>query len=319
MAEPIAGREAQQERGAARFSFELYPPRSAEAATALQTSLDHLIGAGPDFVSVTYGANGSSHELSLGLLEQLIRRGATPMAHLTCVGSSYSAAAAVIREFLDAGVTRFLALRGDPPAGAEEGDQFLDDLRSAAELVQLIQRVHAERVPFVQTPVRGFPGTCRLTDREKVTIAVAAFPNGHPRSRSITQDLDALLAKQAAGASLAISQLFFEADDFLGFVDRARAAGVTMRILPGMMPVLSAARLRRIVELTGATLPAGLLRDLESADDPAAVGIAHASALARRLLDGGAPGLHLYTFNRHEAPLAVLGSVGLLDPVRTSA
>ena len=152
-----------------------------------------------------------------------------------------------------------------------------------------------------------------------MTIAVAAFPNGHPRSRSIEQDLDTLLAKEAAGANLAISQLFFHADDFLGFVDRARAAGVTMRILPGIMPVLSAARLRRIVELTGETLPTALLHDLEGAEDPAAVGIAHATRLARELLDGGAPGLHLYTFNRHEAPLAVLGAVGLLDPARTPA
>jgi methylenetetrahydrofolate reductase (NADPH) len=302
------------------FSFELYPPRNDVAAEALQRSLAQLVAVGPEFVSVTYGASGSSRGVSLDVLRHLLHNTEVqPMAHLTCVGSSYAEASQLIREFLDAGVTSFLALRGDPPTGAVEGEAFLGDLGSAGELVQLIHRVQAERVPFVQVPVPGFPGARRLASGDKVTIAVAAFPNGHPRSRSIEQDLDTLLAKEAAGANLAISQLFFEADQYLTFVDRARAAGVTMRILPGIMPVLSAARLHRIVELSGEALPVQLLRDLESADDPAAVGIEQATHLASRLLDGGASGLHLYTFNRHEAPLAVLGAVGLLDSARTPA
>ncbi len=309
-----------QDDGRPTFSFELYPPRNEAAAEALHRSLAHLVAAGPEFISVTYGANGSSRGVSLDVLRHLLHSTAVqPMAHLTCVGSSYAEASQLIREFLDAGVTSFLALRGDPPAGAREGDAFLGDLGSAGELVQLIHRVQAEREPFVQLPVPGFPGARRIAGGQKVTIAVAAFPNGHPRSRSIEQDLDTLLAKEAAGADLAISQLFFEADDFLGFVDRARAAGVTMRILPGVMPVLSVAQLHRIVELSGETLPVQLLHDLESADDPAAVGIAHATRLADRLLAGGASGIHLYTFNRHEAPLAVLGAVGLLDSARTPA
>ncbi len=309
-----------QAGGRPTFSFELYPPRNEAAAEALHRSLAQLVAASPEFISVTYGANGSSRGVSLDVLRHLLHSTAVqPMAHLTCVGSSYAEASQLIREFLDAGVTSFLALRGDPPVGAREGDAFLGDLGSAGELVQLIHRVQAEREPFVQLPVPGFPGARRIAGGQKVTIAVAAFPNGHPRSRSIEQDLDTLLAKEAAGADLAISQLFFEADDFLGFVDRARTAGVTMRILPGVMPVLSVAQLHRIVELSGETLPMQLLHDLESADDPAAVGIAHATRLADRLLAGGASGIHLYTFNRHEAPLAVLGAVGLLDSARTPA
>jgi len=302
------------------FSFELYPPRNDAAAEALQHSLARLVAVGPEFVSVTYGASGSSRGVSLDVLRHLLHNtDVLPMAHLTCVGSSYAEASQLIREFLDAGVTSFLALRGDPPEGVTEGEPFLGDLGSAGELVQLIHRVQAEREPFAQVPVPGFPGARRIVGGPKVTIAVAAFPNGHPRSRSIEQDLDTLLAKEAAGANLAISQLFFEADEYLSFVERARAAGITMRILPGVMPVLSAARLHRIVELSGENLPIQLLRDLESADDPAAVGIAHATRLAQRLLDGGATGIHLYTFNRHEAPLAVLGAVGLLDSARTPA
>ena len=238
------------------------------------------------------------------------------MAHLTCVGSSYAESTRLIREFLDSGVTSFLALRGDPPVGAAEGESFLGDLGSAGELVQLIHRVQAERVPFTEEPVPGFPGAKRIADRTKVTIAVAAFPNGHPRSRSVEQDLDTLLAKEAAGANLAITQLFFDADDYLRFVGQARAAGVTMRILPGIMPVLSPARLRRIIELTDEKLPVELLRRLEAEATPEGqrdVGIQHAIELGSAVLTGDEPGLHLYTFNQHEPVLAVLRGVGLLE------
>jgi methylenetetrahydrofolate reductase (NADPH) len=299
------------------FSFELYPPRNAEADAALQRELIPLVAAGPEFISVTYGANGSSRGVSLEVLRHLLHNtDVQPMAHLTCVGSSYAEASRLIREFLDAGVTSFLALRGDPPAGVSEAEVDLGDLGSAGELVQLIHNVQLEREPFVQHEVPGFPGAKRIASGRPVTIAVAAFPNGHPRSRSRAQDIDTLLAKEAAGANLAISQLFFHADDYLSFVDAARLAGVTMRILPGIMPVLSVARLHRMLELTGEPVPAALLRDLERAPTPeaaAGVGTDHATALATELLAGGASGIHLYTFNRSQAPLAVLGGTGLLD------
>jgi methylenetetrahydrofolate reductase (NADPH) len=300
------------------FSFELYPPRTSAAETALYESLEHLVAVGPEFISVTYGANGSSRGPSLAVIRRILA-GTTvqAMAHLTCVGSSYAEASALIREFLDAGVTSFLALRGDPPAGSAEGDNFLGDLRSAGELVQLIHRVQSERSQFGFRDVPGFPGAKRLTSGEKVTIAVAAFPNGHPRSRSVEQDLDTLLAKEAAGANLAISQLFFYADDFLSFVEKARAAGVTMRILPGIMPVLSLKRLSRILELTDEATPADLERSLLAADTPeaqAAVGIAHATSLGRALLEGGATGLHLYPQNQHAPALEILRGVGLITP-----
>ncbi len=309
--------------GDATFSFELYPPRNPSAEVALFESLEHLIAVGPEFISVTYGANGSSRATSLALLTHLMQYSTfTSMAHLTCVGSSTAQASRLIREFLDAGITSFLALRGDPPQGADEGDEFLGDLRSAAELVQLIHRVQAERMPFSLGHVPGFPGARRLEKGPEVTIAVAAFPNGHPNSRSVEQDIDTLLAKEAAGANLAITQLFFHADEYLGFVEKARAAGVTMRILPGIMPVLSPKRLERILELTGEANPADLARALLAADGPEAqaeVGIEHARALGREVLDGGAPGLHLYTFNQHEAVIAVLERLGLVFARRESA
>jgi methylenetetrahydrofolate reductase (NADPH) len=303
----------------ATFSFELYPPRSSAAEKALSESLHHLVAAGPEFISVTYGASGSTRDTSLNVLRALLTTSVPPMAHLTCVGWSYAEATQVIREFLDAGITSFLALRGDPPAGAAEGDSFLGDLRSAGELVQLIHRVQVERTPFAQLDVPGFPGAKRLASGDRVTIAVAAFPNGHPRSRSVAQDLDTLLAKEAAGANLAITQLFFEADDYLRFVDQAREAGVSMRILPGIMPVTSPSRLRRIVELSEERMPTALLHRLEAAGSAEAqreIGIDHAVAMSQELLAGGSSGLHLYTYNQHEAVLAVLDGAGLLTPTK---
>ena len=159
-------------------------------------------------------------------------------------------------------------------------------------------------------------GVLRSVLEEAVEIAVAAFPNGHPRSRHRFEDIDALLAKQAAGATSAITQLFFHADEYLAFVERARGAGVRIPIVPGIMPITSPARLRRVLELTGDPRPDDLGEALETATDAAAqraVGIAHAADLARAVLDGGAPGIHLYAFNNHETVLAVLRAAGLIE------
>ena len=304
------------------FSFELYPPRDAAGEAALERELGPLIAAGPEFVSVTYGANGSSRGVSLDVLRRLLATEVRPMAHLTCVGSSYAEASRLIREFLDAGITRFLALRGDPPAGADEGEPFLGDLESAAQLVQLIERVQAERAPYTEVSIPGLPGAARVEPRRRVQVSVAAFPNGHPRSRHSSEHLDALLAKEAAGATLAITQLFFHADVYLSFVERARAAGVTMPILPGIMPITSRARLTRVLELTGETLPAELAIALEiepTAEGQREVGIAQAARLATEVLAGGAPGIHLYAFNNHDTVLAVLREAGILTPQKENA
>ena len=298
------------------FSFELYPPKTVAAASALTRTIDHLAAAGPEFISVTYGANGSSRTSSLDVLRYIKdHTTADAMAHLTCVGSSHTEASRLIREFLDAGIRSFLAVRGDAPQGAAEGDStFLGDLHSTGELVQLIHRVQAERVPYTETVIPGLPGARGVkTERSKVRIGVAAFPNGHPSSRSVTQDIDTLLAKQAAGANLAITQLFFHADDYLSFIQRARSAGVLFPILPGIMPVTSPNRLRRIVQLSGEKLPAELSIQLEvepTEKGQRQIGIDHAVRLGRDVLAGGAPGLHLYAFNQHDTVLNVLEGCG---------
>lgn len=300
------------------FSFELYPPRTPAGEAALTRTIDRLAQAGPQFISVTYGAGGSSRASSLNVLRYIRERtNIEPLAHLTCVGSTHAEASGLVREFLDAGITSFLALRGDPPVGISEGERFLGDLGSAAELVQLIHRVQAERVPYGEVEVPGQPNARRVDrSRRRVAVAVAAFPNGHPRSRSTSQDIDTLLAKEAAGATLAITQLILHADDYFRFVDRARAAGVTMRILPGIMPVTSPARGRRIFELSAEQLPADLAVALDVEPTEAgreSIGVAHAVALTERLLAGGAPGIHLYAFNRHESVLAVLAGSGVIE------
>ncbi len=299
------------------FSFELYPPRTGAAAEALHGTIDALAAACPDFISVTYGAGGSSHASSLDVLKHILRATSVdPMAHLTCVGSSHADASRLIREFLDAGIRSFLALRGDPPQGSVEGEDFLGDLGSAGELVQLIHRVQSERVPYRETVIPGLPGARAVkAERDTVRIAVAAFPNGHPRSRSTTQDIDTLLAKQAAGATLAITQLFFHADHYFRFLERARAAGVLFPIVPGILPVTSPARLERVLQLSGEALPSELAIPLEvepTVEGQREIGIDHAATLARTLVDGGAPGLHLYAFNQHETVLGVLERAGLL-------
>lgn len=298
------------------FSFELYPARTASGARALERTADRLAAAGPSFVSVTYGAGGSSRSASLDILRHLRQRTtAEPLAHLTCVGSTHAEANRLVHEFLEAGVTRFLALRGDPPADRPDDEPFLGELGSAAELVQLIHRVQAEREPYGAVTVLPNAQRVDVASRPRAQVAVAAFPNGHPRSRSRSQDIDALLAKEAAGAAFAITQLFFHPADYLRFVERARAAGVTMPIIPGVMPVTSPERLRRMLELSGEDLPADLAIALDVEPDDEArvrIGVEHAAAMVRTLVDGGAPAVHLYAFNRHEAVLGVLAESGLL-------
>ncbi|WP_308799908.1 methylenetetrahydrofolate reductase [Agromyces silvae] len=300
------------------ISFELFPPRTDAAALALGRTIDRLAEAHPAFISVTFGAGGSSRERSLTVLRYMLdQTDVEPMAHLTCVGSSHAEANRLVRDFLDAGVTSFLALRGDPPLGAE--DDGLGDLGSAAELVQLIHRVQEEREPFTQAGIPGLPGASEIRERPRPErVAVAAFPTGHPRSRGPQQDVDTLLAKEIAGATLAITQLFWHADDYLGFVARARSAGVSIPIVPGIMPVTTPSRLARLTQLTGVEPPAQLAIDLEiepDADAQNEIGVAYAARLAGEVL-ADAPGLHLYTFNRHEAVLGVLDRLGLMPSSR---
>jgi len=278
------------------FSFEVYPPRTPEGSETLYAAIDELAKAGPDFISVTYGASGSTRDRSLAVLRHLVERAdVATMAHLTCVGTTTAEAVERIREIVDIGVTSFLAVRGDPPPGVGEDEIFLGELRNATDLLRLITH----------------EGEKHATGLD---VAVAAFPNGHPRSASRREEIETLLGKQQAGAHLALTQLLFDADDYVRFIDEARAAGITIPIRPGIMPVLSRARLGRMLEISGERLPERLAADLEGARDSAeaeSIGIEACIALASDLLSAGAPGIHLYAFNQAAAPLAVLDGLGL--------
>jgi methylenetetrahydrofolate reductase (NADPH) len=260
------------------ISFEVYPPKTPDAAPALYEAIDRLSELGPRFISVTFGAGGSETKASLEVLNYIKSRGVTPLAHLTCAGTTRDQALDLVTEFLAAGIEDFLALRGDLPAGASE--LSADSLQTASELVELI------------SPMKSTGSM----------LAVAAFPNGHPESGSARADLDALLAKQAAGATLAITQLFFYASDYRKFVELAESRGVTLPILPGVMPITSASRLERVLELTGEQRPTEFAELLAGAPDAAArveVGVNWAANQVAQLREMGAPGIHLYAFNEH--------------------
>lgn len=272
------------------FSFEVYPPRKPELRDALHETIGTLAAAGPAFISVTYGAGGSSRDATLECVSYILANTEVePMAHLTCVQATRAEAVELVQEFMHAGISKFLALRGDPPEGAHEGEDFLGDLKSATQLVQLMRTLEDPAKPL--------------------SIGVATFPNGHPQSTSVSQDIRTLLAKQAAGADLAITQLFFNAQEYIDFVAEAKASGVTIPILPGIMPVISPARLARMVEISGEEMPRDLEAALNStplADEQREIGIEHAANLARELIAGGAPGIHLYAFNQSGPVLEVL-------------
>jgi methylenetetrahydrofolate reductase (NADPH) len=269
-----------------QLSFEVYPPRNPDSAPALYEAIDQLGKLDPRFISVTFGAGGSETKNSLEVLGYIKENTkAVPLAHLTCVGSTSDQASGLVQEFLDAGIDNFLALRGDLPLGVVSLPEA--SLSSAAELVSLIRKV-------------------RTTDG---LTAVAAFPNGHPESGSDRNDIAALLAKQAAGADFAITQLFFHAADYFNFVDQARGSGVTIPVVPGIMPLTSAKRLARVLELTGEREPQELSEGLTRAKDAkerTEVGVSYAARLIRELEEGGVPGVHLYAFNEYQNVTEVL-------------
>ena len=292
------------------ISFELYPPRDPDVAPRLWRTVHEIATVEPDFVSVTYGASGKTRQTTRALVRRLLRETSLdPIAHLTCVGTSREEVTTIVEEFLDEGVRSFLALRGDPPADEPEWRPHPEGVRTAAELVELLREIEARRCG------RSAAQAVRARVRP-LSVAVAAFPRGnHATGGTRAQDVEALLAKQAAGADFAISQLFYDAEAYLGLVAEARAAGVTIPIVPGVIPMTDPARLLRVEQLTGVPVPRALLDLLASTDDPAERhrrGTRAGVELVNRVLDGGAPGVHVYTFNRHEAALDLLDGADLV-------
>lgn len=287
------------------LSYELFPPKNAAAEVTLWNTIKELESTNPDYVAVTYGANGSNRDTAIELLHRLLKETSLlPLAHLTCVGATADELAAIISELLDHGVRGILALRGDLP---EDGpvEPRPGSLNYAVDLIELIRRVEQRR--------------SALLCAGKVAIGVAAYPAQHPESPSVEHDVEVLLAKQNAGADFAITQVFFHADQYKDLVVRARRAGVSIPIIPGVMPLTTLRRVKRLGDITGVAPSAQLLDALGRADNPAEsrrIGVSATVDLARAALDAGAPGIHLYTFNEHAAALEVLDKLQLLRPGR---
>ncbi len=272
------------------LSFEFFPPRTTEAAAKLATTQVRLAALAPEFFSVTFGAGGSTRELTLETV--LASRAATAVdgaPHISCVGFRLADIRAVLEQYVAAGIRRLVALRGDMPSGATGAGE----LRYANELVAFIRRETGDHFH----------------------IEVAAYPETHPQAAGASADLDHFKRKVDAGANGAITQYFYNADAYFRFVDRAQAAGITVPIVPGIMPITNYANLRRFSEMCGAEIPRWIAKSLQDfADDRAAIqafGIEVTTALCARLLAAGVPGLHFYSMNQAEASLAVCANLRL--------
>lgn len=273
-------RELLAERSGPSFSFEFFPPATDEGEAALWLAIRQLEGLHPTFVSVTYGAGGTSRDRTVRVTERIAAETTlTPVGHLTVVGQPRAQLRSVIGQYAGAGVRNILALRGDPPGGPR--GRFVahpEGLANAEELVRL---------------VRELGDFC---------VGVAAYPEGHPEAADLEADAEFLARKLRAGADFAITQFFFDPDAYFRLRDRLARRGVEAPVIPGVMPVTSVTQVERMAQLSGAEFPPALAERLHAAaGDPGAVheiGVEVATELCRRLLAGGAPGIHFITLNR---------------------
>ena len=274
------------------ISFEFFPPKDDESEAQLWTAIRQLERVRPAFVSVTYGAGGTTQDRTVRVTGRIAdETSLTPLAHLTCVGASVRQIRQVVGQYASSGVRNILALRGDPPGNVRaDWTPHPEGLDHADQLVALIKG---------------------LGD---FTVGVAAFPDVHPDSPDLDHDVEVLIGKADAGASFAVTQMVFDADTYLRLRDRV-AARRDLPITPGLMPVTNVRQIQRMSELMGTPLPPPVVGRLEAVkDDPAAVravGVEIATELGRRMLDEGAPGLHFITMNRSTATLEVFENLGL--------
>ena len=272
--------------GERSISFEFMPPKDAAGAEQLWLAIRDLEPYEPTFVSVTYGAGGSTRDTTVQITGRIARETSMrAMGHLTCVGHTRDELVDILTSYREAGVRNVLALRGDPADGpSAPWEPTPGGFTYASELVSLAREMG------------GF------------SVGVAAFPEKHPAAASRDDDARVLVAKAEAGAEFAVTQLFYRPEDYFGLVDRVRALGSDIPVLPGIMPITNLRSVERMAELSGAHLPDELLARFDGVTDPADVrrtGVGIATELCEALLDGGAPGLHFYTLNRSRATLEI--------------
>lgn len=289
-----------RERGEPVFSFEFFPPRTEEGERTLFATVDALRPLAPAFVSVTYGAGGSSHRTTMDLVRRLKRESEVEaMAHVTCAGASREELAGLLDEIAGAGVQNVLALRGDPPRGQPAFVPHPDGFPHASDLVAFI---------------RSQP------DRWRFCVGAAAYPEGHVETPDLGLDLRHLKTKVDAGVDFLVTQLFFDNSRYFGFVDRARAAGIGVPILPGIMPFTNVEQVERFTAMCGASIPPPLRAAMEvRRDDPDSareLGVAYAGLQCADLLRRGAPGIHFYTLNRSPSTRAILAALRASEPWR---
>ncbi len=269
------------------FSFEFFPPKDREGVDRLFETVQRLKAYDPAYVSVTYGAGGSTRALTVELVCRIKREvGLEAMAHLTCVGASRAEIGEVLDQLRAGGIDNLLALRGDPPRGETRFVKTEGGFGYACELVEFVRSSH----PFC--------------------IGAACYPERHPEAPDAERDLSNLKSKVDRGVDFLVTQLFFESKDYFAFVERARRAGIGVPIVAGIMPITNLSQVKRFTAMCGASIPRELLARLESAGNDAArvqaIGVEHATRQCRELLQGGVPGIHFYTLNRSPATVEVL-------------
>ncbi len=272
------------------FSFEFFPPKDADGVERLFQTISELRAYEPTYVSVTYGAMGSTRGLTVELVRRIKQEvGIEAMAHLTCVGSTREQIGEVLAELHNGGIENVLPLRGDPPKGQESFVRVPGGFAYASELVSFIRE-----------------------SRPELCLAGACYPEKHPESPSPEVDLECLKRKVDAGVSFLITQLFFDNDDYFRFVERARGVGIHCPIVAGIMPITNVQQVKRFTQMCGARIPEALLARLEAGADEAtvrAIGVEHATQQCAGLLAGGAPGIHFYTLNRSTATREILDNL----------
>ena len=276
------------EDGSPSLSFEFFPPKDDAGLERLWLTFDRLLELAPDFVSVTYGAGGSNREKSFAIVERMAPEVLT-IGHLTAVGATKDSTREIISRYRAAGVTTILALRGDPPKDQPDALER-GELKTALELVQLAK------------------------DEFSLEVGVAAFPEIHPESPSLEHDAKVLRLKQDAGASFAMTQLFFTLEAYLRLIETNERFGVQFPVLPGLMPIANAKNVIRMAQLSGAAIPQPLLSQLESApseEAARAIGMEYSMQLGLQLLEAGAPGLHIFSLNHDVAAIELARGVGL--------